>query len=409
LRSGSTSAYLIAARIAARLRPSRRRKPLPGVAVERPHGISVVIPSRNGRDLLAAQLSGIVQNLSGIASEIIVADNGSSDGTAEWLKQTWPAVRTVVSAAPLSFARAVNSGILVARFRYVCLLNNDMLVEPAFFGALLEAFRRVPDLFCATAQIHFPAGVRREETGKAVMAQDHPEDFPLRCDNPLAGEDLTWVLYGSGGCSLYDAAKLHALGNLDEAFEPAYVEDLDLGYRGWLRGWPTVYVAGAAVEHRHRATTSRYYTEAELQCVVEVNYLKFLARAIVDEGVFRRLWNQAIDRLDAIRSREPAADYALRRAWWIALSGGERIEPAFKEEWLLALTDGSCAVFPGKGNDVLLQASDRPLATPAAELLDRYAEVILIRGPKDGPAVHAASELTAAKWPGRRVLTSASG
>ena len=53
-----------------------------------------------------------------------------------------------------------------------------------------------------------------------------------------------------------------ALGNVDEIYEPAYVEDLDLGYRAWQRGWPSVYVAGAVVEHRHRATTSRYYTEA---------------------------------------------------------------------------------------------------------------------------------------------------
>ena len=88
------------------------------------------------------------------------------------------------------------------------------------------------------------------------------------------------MLYGSGGCSLYDAAKLRALGNVDEVYEPAYVEDLDLGYRAWQRGWPSVYVAGAVVEHRHRATTSRYYTEAQLARILEINYLRFVARAV---------------------------------------------------------------------------------------------------------------------------------
>ena len=167
--------------------------------------------------------------------------------------------------APLSFARAVNRGIARARYSHICLLNNDMLLEPGFFGALAGAFERVPGLFCATAQIRFPEGVRREETGKTVMAQSHPEDFPIRCDEPLPGEDLSYVLYGSGGCSLYDAARLRALGGVDQAYEPAYVEDLDLGYRAWQRGWPSVYVAGAVVEHRHRATTSRYYTDAQLE------------------------------------------------------------------------------------------------------------------------------------------------
>jgi len=105
------------------------------------------------------------------------------------------------------------------------------------------------------------------------------------------------VLYGSGGCSLYDAARLHALGGVDQAYEPAYVEDLDLGYRAWQRGWPSVYVAGAVVEHRHRATTSRYYTEAQLERILEVNYLKFLVRAVANPKLFRKLWRQATRRL----------------------------------------------------------------------------------------------------------------
>jgi GT2 family glycosyltransferase len=252
-----------AARAAGALRP-RWRPESPGDTGSQPAGISVVIPSRTGRDLLAAQLPGILRDLDGLASEILVVDNGSTDGSGAWLKNAFPEVRVDLSTNALSFARAVNRGIRLARYSHICLLNNDMILEPGFFGALLRAFEAVPDLFCATAQIRFPEGVRREETGKAVMAQDRPEDFPLRCDEPVPGEDLTWVLYGSGGCSLYDAGRLAALGNIDESYEPAYVEDLDIGYRAWQRGWPSVYVAGALVEHRHRATTSRYYSEEQL-------------------------------------------------------------------------------------------------------------------------------------------------
>ena len=192
-----------------------------------------------------------------------------------------------------------------------------MLLEPGFFAALRRAFEQVPDLFCATAQIRFPPGVRREETGKAVIAQSAPTDFPVRCDEPIPGEDGSYVLYGSGGCSLYDTAKLRALGNVDEVYEPAYVEDLDLGYRAWQRGWPTVFVAGARVEHRHRATTSRYYTEEQLARILEINYLRFLARAVSDATVFRRLWTQALRRLACSTARST-------RAAGIALRGGAR-------------------------------------------------------------------------------------
>src|SRR5581483_3262548 len=115
-----------------------------------------------------------------------------------------------------SFARAVNRGIAAARRSHVCLLNNDMLVEPGLFQALLRPFQETPELFCSSAQIRFAAGARREETGKTVFRQPHPADFPVRCDEPLEGEDGTRVLYGSGGCSLYDAGKLRALGGGDE-------------------------------------------------------------------------------------------------------------------------------------------------------------------------------------------------
>ena len=406
MRSGSTSAYLTAARIAGSLRPKWRR-PAPYFAVP-PAGVSIVIPSRNGRDLLNANLGTIVEQTQALpAAEVIVVDNGSSDQTNEWLAAYYAAVRPISSPAPLSFARAVNLGIAAARYSHVCLLNNDMRIAPGFFDALIDPFRRIPDLFCSTAQIHFPPGIRREETGKAVMAQHHPEDFPLRCDDPLPGEDGTWVLYGSGGCSVYDIQKLRSLGGMDEAYYPAYVEDLDIGYRAWLRAWPSVYIAGAVVEHRHRATTSRYYTEAELQIVLEVNYLKFLARAVVSRHVFRRLWQQAIDRLAAIQAREPSARAALRRAWQLPLEGGELIQPAYPEEQILALTDGSVAVFPGTGRDPFVVANVSPLAAPPAEMLRRYAEVIVVRGPAGGPSHQAAVDWTRRKWPELPALVSA--
>ena len=359
-----------------------------------------MIPSRNGRDLLAAQMPGILRELAPFASEVIVVDNGSDDGTAEWLGISYPQARIELSREPLSFARAVNRGIALARFSHVCLLNNDMLLESAFFQALRQAFDETPNLFCATAQILFPAGVRREETGKAVMAQAGPEDFPVRCDDPLPGEDGTYVLYGSGGCSLYDVAKLRALGCVEEAYEPAYVEDLDLGYRAWQRGWPTVFVAGAVVEHRHRATTRRYYTEEQLETVLEVNYLKFVARSVAQRAVFGRLWKQALDRL-RLRSARLPARLALQKAAGIARSGGPALQPVYSEEMFLALTGGSVALFPGRAKEAPARmVRVGQLAAAPEELLTAYCEVVMVE--EGTPLVfEAAREWTIRKWNGR--------
>ena len=321
---------------------------LPAPSTELPPGITVVIPSRNGKALLELCLPPLLaQN----PNEILVVDNGSDDGTAEWLHQTYPGqVRVIEFTEPLSFSNAVNQGIRAARFSRVCLLNNDMVIEPAFLSELQRAFDEVPDLFSATAQIFFPEGVRREETGKAMMApREHFSDFTVTCLTPFAGEDHTYVLYGSGGCSLYDTVKLRQLGALDEIYTPAYVEDLDLGVRAWRQAWPSVFVAGARVLHQHRATTKRYLSEEQLQHALEVNYLKFLMRAFSDRGVFNTLWTEAVYRINCYSAESQPHLKILAEAKnarrWI-----RPLPPArMPESEILALNNGRCAIFPGRG------------------------------------------------------------
>ena len=307
-------------------------------------GITVVLPSRDGRELLAAMLPEVVRQLGGIPHEIIVTDNGSSDGTVEFLAAAYPQIIVEHSPAPLSFSAAVNRGIRRAKHAHLCLLNNDMHLRDGFFTALLQAFEEVPDLFCATAQIFFTEGRRRQETGKSIMPLKGFEetDFPARCEEPLAGEDQSYVLWGTGGCSLYDAGRLKALGGMDETYRPAYVEDFDLGVRGWLQGWPTVYVAGAKVIHEHRATTSRYYSNRQLATILEVNYLRLLARAVHTPGRFLRLWNETITRLRILE------DEALRQAWRAPLWMKAAPYGAFGEEDIYALGSGEIAVFRGR-------------------------------------------------------------
>lgn len=355
----------ILANAAARLRPPRKAvalasaQPLPG-------GISVVIPSRNGRDLLARVLPEVLRQIAAAGGEVIVSDNGSDDGTVEWLAESYPLVRVVHSETALSFARAVNAGIAEARYAHTCLLNNDMVIEPGFFPALRQAFDQVPGLFSATAQIFFPSGVRREETGKAVMPLARtlqPADFPVTCVPPITGEDLTYVLYGSGGCTLFDTAKLRQLGALDPVYEPAYVEDLDLGFRGWQQGWPTVFVAGARVLHQHRATTSRYYQAEQLERILEINYLRFVAGTILDAAAFHELWKRAIRRLNLLAATQQphrAAVEALDQAWRILLRTPTRPAARMADSEILAIGSGAVAVFPGRtrgANPVVLIAA----------------------------------------------------
>jgi len=434
--------------------PAKRRASPSAEA--RSRGISVVIPSRNGKDLLAALLPEAVRQIGRVGGEIIVIDNGSDDGTADFLTQAYPAIAVHINPKPLSFARAANNGIRMASYSHVCLVNNDMVIAEGFFEALLDAFGKVPDLFCATAQIFFPAGVRREETGKAVLPlnfERKPSEFPVRCDVPLRGEDLSYVLYGSGGCSLFDAAKLLALGGMDETYQPVYVEDLDLGFRAWQEGWPSVFVAGAHVVHKHRATTARYYSREFLDRVLEVNYLRFLAQTIADPGAFWRLWSEAIRRLNFLSTAHTptlASVAALARAWQAPFWMTRRPKTALSDQHILALGSGAVSVVPGRAprnrpvvliatpylpfplahggavrmfnlmrraaqdfDQVLVSFTAEPSEVPA-ELLELCCEVVLVKRsgthllpstsrPEmveeyDSPAFHAALRQTVRKW-----------
>jgi glycosyltransferase involved in cell wall biosynthesis len=290
-----------------------------------------------------------------------------------------------------------------------------MLVEPGFLAALMRPFQEVPDLFSSTAQIFFPQGQRREETGKTVLPDQRPVlDFPLRCDDPLEGEDQSYVLYGSGGCTLYDATKLAALGRFDEVYDPAYVEDLDVGVRAWLQGWPSVYAGHARVLHKHRTTTTRYYTPEQLDDALERNYAKFLARAIPDMEFLGQLWRENSLRLKANKKAR-------------ALEVASRMEAAEVPQGdcrFFHLVSGHVAVFPGRARSkkpVVLVASPYlpfPLSHGAAvriyNLMRRAAEdfdqvlVAFVESPRPVPQelLNFCVEVVSVTRPGSHALPS---
>lgn len=334
-------AALAARRPALPTRPLRS-EPLPTLSP----GITVVIPTRDGRALLDTLLPQIQP---GLVKQVILVDNGSSDDTHALSSDF---VKVLSTDYPLSFAAAVNKGIRASRTTHTCLLNNDMVLEPGFFEALHLAFEKIPGLFCSTAQIFLPPGKRREETGKAVYSPQSPRDFPLRCDLPIEGEDLTPVLYGSGGCSLYDTAKLLTLGCFKESFRPAYVEDLDMGWRGWQQGWPTVFVAAAKVIHHHRSTTARFLSASTIELAIEQNFLRWIQSSVATPAVYESLWRPAVQRLNllaAIPEPAPIAIFGLRFAAFDKpyYSWDRPAAPSFPEAEVLALGSGQITCFPG--------------------------------------------------------------
>ena len=236
---------------------------------------SVVIPNWNGKDLLEKYLSSVIEALAGNPkNEIIVVDNGSSDGSAEFVRSRFPQVKVIPLQENLGFGGGCNAGVRAATNDIVVLLNSDMRVAPGFLAPLLEGFGD-PDVFSVSCQIFFsdPKKVR-EETG---LTQAWWQDGGLRVRhrNDPAIDRAYPCFYGGGGSCAFDRRKFLELGGFDPLLEPFYLEDTDLGYMAWKRGWKVLYEPRSVVYHEHRGTIGKRFSEVQIQAVLKKNFLLF--------------------------------------------------------------------------------------------------------------------------------------
>jgi GT2 family glycosyltransferase/glycosyltransferase involved in cell wall biosynthesis len=245
---------------------------------------SVVIPNWNGRGLLEKYLPSVVEALAGNAgNEIIVVDNGSGDGSAEYVREKFPGVRVLALPRNLGFGGGSNAGLRAAANDIVVLLNSDMRVAPDFLEPLLEGFTGA-DVFAVSCQILFSdPGKKREETG---LTQGWWENGALRVrhreDDSV--EALYPCFYGGGGSCAFDRRKFLELGGFDEIFAPFYLEDTDLGYRAWKRGWRVLYQPRSRVWHEHRGTIGKKFSRGYIDGVVRRNFLLFCWKNVHEPG-----------------------------------------------------------------------------------------------------------------------------
>lgn len=251
-------------------------KPLSGLA-------SIVILNWNGRDLLAQGLPSIVEAVrrDGRPHEILVVDNGSSDGSREYIHASFPQVRLLELPENLGFARGNNAGVRAARHDIVVLLNNDMVVDPGFLRPLLDGFG--PDTFAVSSLIHHQdPSTRREETGMttAVFRRGFIDFAHRDVDEQELLRPCYPAFWAGGGSSAFHRERFLMLGGFQEIFSPAYVEDTDLSFRAWKAGWEVLFAPGSIVYHKHRATSSRRFAPAELQTLIQRNQFLFLWKNI---------------------------------------------------------------------------------------------------------------------------------
>lgn len=220
--------------------------------------VSIVIPNYNGMAFMEACLRSVLADAP--EAEILVVDNGSQDGSPDYVGEHFPQVRLLALDQNYGFARAVNEGIRAARRPYVILLNNDTEVEPGFTDALREALERNPKAFSAQAkliQLHQPE--KLDDAGNFYCALGWA--FARGKDRSSAlYETPDRIFAACAGAAIYRKEVLDEIGYFDEAHF-AYLEDIDLGWRAGIYGYENRYAPEARVLHAGSGTSGSRYNE----------------------------------------------------------------------------------------------------------------------------------------------------
>lgn len=222
-----------------------------------PLKVSIVVPNWNGMRFVGMCLDSLSQ-LDFDGHEVIVVDNGSTDGSREMIEEQYPWVRLLKMPDNMGFAIACNEGIKASSAEYIVLLNNDIEVTPDWMKELYEGMERHPECGMGTTKMMFldnrdvfyntgdlfhswSSGGGRGQ-GEKDIGQYETEDY---------------VFGACAGAGIYRREFFEQVGLFDEDFF-IFAEDVDINMRGQLQGLKAVYLPKAKVFHIGTATVGLY-------------------------------------------------------------------------------------------------------------------------------------------------------
>ncbi len=254
-----------------------RRQPLDEPPKSR--NASIVVLNWNGIDFLRDLLPSLRVAVAQCPGdhEVIIVDNGSDDGSADFVarEHAW----TVLVRVPENrfFIRGNRAGVEHATRDILVFLNNDMRVEADFLVELLRPFGK-GDLFAVSSRIEMQG--HRAETGLARCFVRRGELRLLQVAGVLG--DARAPMWAGGGSSAFDRRKYDAIGGFEDLYEPCYVEDVSLSWQAWRRGWRCEYAHNSVVHHAHRGTSSRVFSRSRLERLNWRNTELFFIRGVTD-------------------------------------------------------------------------------------------------------------------------------
>ncbi len=236
---------------------------------------SVIIPNWNGREHLEVCLTAL-RCQRHQSFEVILVDNGSTDGSPAYVRESFPEVRLVELGENRGFTGACNAGLQVAAGGYIVLLNNDTEADAGWLAALASAFSRHPRAgILASKLLLFDRRDHFHAAGDYYRLDGIPGNRGV-WEQDTGQYDREEPVFGAcAAAAAYRREMVDQIGFLDEDFYFS-CEDVDLAWRANLAGWRVVYVPRAVVYHKLKATggsvTGSYYDGRNFLYLIWKNY-----------------------------------------------------------------------------------------------------------------------------------------
>ena len=222
---------------------------------------TIIIPNYNGLSFMEPCFESLKEQTVR-DFKVLVVDNGSTDGSVEWLKEH--RVPSIFLKENTGFSGAVNTGIRAADTPYVLLLNNDTRVEPGFVAAMERAMDQSPKIFSVSSrmiQMYHPELLDDAGDMYSILGWAYQRGVGRSVN---LYQKSCRVFSACAGAAIYRRAVFDEIGLFDE-LHFAYLEDIDVGWRAKLYGYYNVYCPDAAVYHVGSGTSGSRYNSFKVR------------------------------------------------------------------------------------------------------------------------------------------------
>jgi len=232
------------------------------------NGLAVIVPNYNGKKFLKDCFESIKKQNNVL--EVIIVDNGSDDGSVEFIKENYPEYMLIENKENLGFSRAVNQGIKTSSAEYCFLLNNDVELESNCTHNLLKCIEKDKNIFAvASKMVNFEDRDSLDDAGDEYTVLGWTKKVGQGKSSKLYTQERE-IFSACAGAAVYRRSILDTIGYFDENFF-AYMEDVDIGYRAKIYGFKSVYCSEAVVYHRVSATSGSRYNSFKIRLAARNN------------------------------------------------------------------------------------------------------------------------------------------